>query len=81
MKATTARRIGDLEKRRGARRGGEILMLPDDLSGDDWLASVFNLEMPDGRRGLRLNAGVDPHLLLTTLTVIYGDPDPPERVV
>ena len=81
IRASTTRRLANLEKSHAARCGGEILVLPGDLTGDDWLASVFNLELEDGRRGLRLNTGVSAAELLATLAVIYGDPDPPERVV
>lgn len=80
MRAATTRRLADLEKSHAARRGGDLLVLPGDLAGDDWLASVFNLELEDGRRGLRLNTGVSALALLATLEMLYG-PDPPPEVL
>ena len=69
--ASTHRRIATLERSPNARRRELLVMLDED--GDAWLQSVFDVELPDGRRGLRLNPGVNAAELRATLEMLYGD--------
>ena len=79
--ASTHRRIATLERSPNARRR-ELLVMPDE-DGDaslpgrskQWLQEVFDVELPDGRRGLRLNPGVSAAELRATLEMLYGDAD------
>ena len=77
--ASTHRRIATLERSPNARRR-ELLVMPPyrdarsrDEDGDAWLQEVFDVELPDGRRGLRLNPGVNAAELRATLEMLYGD--------